>query len=121
MVVCEPDPKRVPALQLILKQLEDRGIPHFLFLNKIDSFDTRVRDILPILQPASASRCVLRQIPIWENGIATGFVDLALERAFVYREHAPSEVVEIAVDDAWSARRRPASTCWSSSPTTTTS
>src|SRR5690606_9334127 len=35
-----------------------------------------------------------RQIPIWENGIATGFVDLALERAFVYREHAPSEIVE---------------------------
>jgi len=39
VVVCEPDPKRVPALQLILKQLEDRGIPRFLFLNKIDSFD----------------------------------------------------------------------------------
>ena len=50
VVVCEPDPKRVPALQLILKQLEDRGIPRFLFLNKIDSFDAQVRDILPILQ-----------------------------------------------------------------------
>ena len=37
VVVCEPDPKRVPALQLILKQLEDRGIPRFLFLNKLDS------------------------------------------------------------------------------------
>lgn len=95
VVVCEPDPKRVPALQLILKQLEDRGVPHFLFLNKIDSFETRVRDLLPILQPASAKPFVLRQIPIWENGVATGFVDLALERAFIYREHAPSEVVEI--------------------------
>jgi elongation factor G len=95
VVVCEPDPKRVPALQLILKQLEDRGIPHFLFLNKIDSFDVRVREILPTLQPASTKPLVLRQIPIWENGIATGFVDLALERAFVYREHAPSEVVEM--------------------------
>lgn len=95
VVVCEPDAKRVPALQLILKQLEDRGIPHLLFLNKIDTFDTGVRDILPLLQPASVKPLVLRQIPIWENGIATGFVDLALERAFVYREHAPSEVVEI--------------------------
>jgi len=36
VVVCEADAKRVPALQIILKQLEDRGIPHFLFLNKID-------------------------------------------------------------------------------------
>ncbi len=95
VVVCEPDPKRVPALQLILKGLEDRGIPHFLFLNKIDTFAMPVRDIVPMLQPASAKPLVLRQIPIWENGIATGFVDLASERAFVYREHAPSEIVEL--------------------------
>jgi elongation factor G len=95
VVVCEPDPKRVPALQLILKQLEDRGIPRFLFLNKIDSFDAQVRDILPTLQPASSKPLVLRQIPIWENGVASGFVDLALERAFVYRTQANAEVVEM--------------------------
>ena len=95
VVVTEPDPKRVPALQVILKQLEDRGIPHFLFLNKIDSFATPVREILPMLQPASGKPLVLRQVPIWENGIATGFVDLALERAFVYREHAPSEMIKM--------------------------
>ncbi|MEZ5855078.1 MAG: elongation factor G [Hyphomicrobiaceae bacterium] len=98
VVVTEPDPKRVPALQVILKQLEDLGLPHFLFLNKIDSFSTPVREILPMLQPASTKPLVLRQIPIWENGIATGFVDLALERAFVYREHAASELVEMPHD-----------------------
>ena len=95
VVVCEPDPKRVPALQLILKQLEDRGIPRLLFLNKINSFDAQVRDILPTLQPASSRPLVLRQIPIWENGAASGFVDLALERAFVYRPQANAEVIDI--------------------------
>lgn len=95
VVVCEPDEKKVPALQAILKQLEERGIPHFLFLNKIDKADMRLRDIIPVLQPASTRPLVLRQIPIWEKGIVTGFIDLALERAFIYREHAPSEVVEI--------------------------
>ncbi len=95
IVVCEPDPKRVAALQLILKQLEDRGIPRFLFLNKIDSFDARVRDILPTLQPASTKPLVLRQIPVWENGAASGFIDLALERAFVYRKQANAEIVEM--------------------------
>lgn len=95
VVVTEPDPKRMPALQLILKQLDDRRIPHFLFLNKIDSFTVPVREIIPMLQPASRTPLVLRQVPIWENGIATGFVDLASERAFVYREHAPSEIVEM--------------------------
>jgi elongation factor G len=98
IVVCEPDPKRVPALQVILKRLQDIGLPHVLFLNKIDTFDTRVRDILQELQPASPKPLVLRQIPIWENGIATGFVDLALDRAFVYREHAPSEIIELPRD-----------------------
>ena len=95
VVVCEPDPKRVPALQMILKKLEDIGLPHLLFLNKIDSCATAVRDIVPSLQPASAKPLVLRQIPIWENGIATGFVDLASERAYVYREHAESKIVEL--------------------------
>ncbi len=95
IVVSEPDPKRVPALQVVFKRLEELGVPHFLFLNKIDTFDTPVRDIVPVLQPASSLPLVLRQIPIWENGIATGYVDLASERAYVYREHAPSEIIEM--------------------------
>lgn len=99
VVVSEPDPKRVPALQVILKQLEDRGIPHFLFLNKIDACQTPIREIVPALQPASAKPLVLRQIPIWEKGIATGFIDLALERAFVFRKDAPSEMAEISAGD----------------------
>jgi elongation factor G len=106
VVVCEPDEKKVPALQLIVKQLEDRGIPHFLFINKIDKAEARVRDIVPMLQPASTKPLVLRQIPIWENDIVTGFIDLALERAFVYREHAPSEVM--AIPDALAASEKEA-------------
>ena len=37
----------------------------------------------------------MRQLPIWNGDIVTGFVDLALERAFVYQEHAASEVVPL--------------------------
>lgn len=95
VVVCEPDARRVPALQMILKRLEDMGLPHILFLNKIDTTSTHVREIIPALQPASAKPLVLRQIPIWENGIATGYVDLASERAYVYREHAESQIIEL--------------------------
>ena len=95
VVVCEADPKRVSALQVILKQLDDTGVPHLLFLNKIDTSPIPVHDVIPSLQPASAKPLVLRQIPIWENGIATGFVDLASERAYVYREHASSKIIEL--------------------------
>ncbi len=98
VVVCEPDEKKVPALQLILKELDRLKVPRILFINKIDKSENRLLDLLAYLQPASSTPLVLRQIPIWNNGIATGFVDLALERAFVYREHAASEVIEIPAD-----------------------
>jgi elongation factor G len=52
--------------------------------------------MLLALQEVSDKPLLLRQIPIWEQGMATGFVDLALERAFSYRPHAASEVVDIA-------------------------
>lgn len=95
VVVCEADEKKIPALQLILRQLEECNIPRFLFLNKVDKAEGRVRDLLPLLQPASTTPLVLRQVPIWQGEVIGGFVDLALDRAFVYREHAPSEVVGV--------------------------
>ncbi len=95
VVVCEADERKLPQLQIIMRELEDLGIPRFLFLNKIDKADRRVRDTLSTLQPASRVPLVLRQIPIWSDNIVVGFVDLALERAFVYREHMPSEVVAL--------------------------
>jgi elongation factor G len=99
VVVCEADERKVSQLQLILRELEDLKIPRFLFLNKIDKADQRVRETLKLLQPASRVPLVLRQIPIWKNEIITGFVDLALERAFVYKEHVPSEVIPLEGDD----------------------
>ena len=99
VVVAEADAKKIPALQVILKSLEDRGIPHILFLNKVDKADGSVRETLQTLQPASSVPLVLRHLPVWQNNIVTGFIDLALERAFVYREHAASEVVDISTDE----------------------
>jgi elongation factor G len=99
VVVCEADEKKVPQLQLILRELEDHNIPRFLFLNKIDKADKRVRDTIKLLQPASRSPLLLRQIPIWNGDIVAGFVDLALERAYVYKEHAPSEIVDLTGED----------------------
>src|SRR6187402_2173344 len=99
VVVCEADEKKMPQLQLILRELEELNIPRFLFLNKIDKAETKLMEALQLLQPASRKPLVLRQIPIWKNDIVTGFVDLALERAHVYKEHAPSTVIELSGDD----------------------
>jgi elongation factor G len=95
IVVCEMDEKKVPQLQLILRELEDQKIPRILFLNKIDKADAGVHDALRLLQSASRTKLVLRQIPTFAGDLISGFVDLALERAFVYKEHAPSQVVPL--------------------------
>ncbi len=100
VVVCELDEKKIPQLQLILRELEDRKIPRILFLNKIDKATAGVHDVLALLQPASRTKLILRQIPTFSGDLISGFVDLALERAFVYKEHAPSEVVALAADVA---------------------
>jgi elongation factor G len=100
VVVCEMDEKKVPQLQLILRELEEKKIPHILFVNKIDKADAGVHDVLKLLQPASRTKLILRQIPTFNGDLISGFVDLALERAFVYKEHAPSEVVPLEGDVA---------------------
>src|SRR5262249_17700214 len=94
-VVCELDGRKVPQLQLIRSELVEHKIPRSLFVNKIDKADATIHDVLTVLQPASRGKLLLRQIPTFSGEIITGFVDLALERAFVYKEHAPSEVVPL--------------------------
>ena len=98
IVVCEPEAAKLQMLKPYLKRLSDLGIPHFLFVNKIDKATGALRDLLVMLQEVSDKPFLLRQIPIWENGIVTGFVDLALERGFVYRENKASEMVELVGD-----------------------
>lgn len=95
VVVAEADPKKVAALQLILRDLEARKLPHLIFLNKIDKLSGQVRDILTMLQPASRVPLVLRQLPMTKGGVVTGCIDLALERAHVYHEARESEIVAL--------------------------
>src|SRR5258708_17351283 len=62
VLVCEADENKLPQLQSILRELEDLRMPRFLFLNKIDRANKRIRETLAILQPASRVPLVLRQI-----------------------------------------------------------
>ena len=82
-----------------MRKLDDLGVPRILFLNKIDKTAAGVRDTLKLLQPASTAPLLLRQIPLRKDGVVIGSIDLALERAYIYREYAESEIAEIPSDD----------------------
>jgi elongation factor G len=95
IVVVDPDPARAPLAAPALRALDELGIPHLIFVNRIDQAHGRVRDLLSALQPMSVSPIIARQIPIWDGEKVSGFVDLALERAFKYRAGQSSERIEI--------------------------
>jgi elongation factor G len=98
VVVADADPAKAVLLQPTLRELERLGVPHALFINKMDQARGSIRDLLEALGPVSSAPLVARQIPTWDGDKLTGFIDLALERCFVYRPGQPSEQVEIPVD-----------------------
>ena len=97
IVVVDPDPARAPLAAPALRTLDELGIPHLIFVNRIDQAHGRIRDLLSALQPMSVSPLIARQIPIREGDKVTGFVDLALERAFHYNGK-DSEQIEIPTE-----------------------
>jgi elongation factor G len=84
IVVVDPDPARAALAAPALRTLDELGIPHLIFVNRIDQAHGRIRDLLTALQPMSVSPLIARQIPIRDGEKVTGFVDIALERAYHY-------------------------------------
>jgi elongation factor G len=103
VVVCESSPERVGAWAPLLKYIDDRRIPHIVFVNKIDSAEARVRDMLSALQSVSTRKLVLRQVPIRrptnDGGEETiGYVDLVSERAYRYKSSGASDLIEMPAE-----------------------
>lgn len=95
ILVAEPSPDRAAGLAPYFKFLDDRNIPHAVFINRLEDAQARVRDILEALQSYSTRPLVLRQAPMRENDKIVGAIDLVSERAWRYREGAQSELIEI--------------------------
>ena len=95
IVVVDPDPARAPLAAPALRALDELGIPHLVFVNRIDQAHGRIRDLLTALQPMSVSPLIARQVPIWDGEKVSGFVDLALEYAFKYQPGKASERIDI--------------------------
>jgi elongation factor G len=103
VLVCEPSPERVVALTPLLKFIEDNHIPHVIFINKIDSAEVRVRDMLSALQSISSRKLLLRQVPIRHTAAdgseeTVGYVDLVSERAYRYKSSGASDLIEMPAE-----------------------
>ena len=100
IVVCEAETAKALMLAPLFKFLDDRKIPHMLFVNKIDTANYRVREVLAALQTVSSRPLVLREVPLRSTDTTgeetvTGYVDLVSERAYGYKPGQPSELIKM--------------------------
>jgi elongation factor G len=95
VVVVDPEPSRALMAVPLLKFLDQRSIPHVIFINKVESGGLRLRETFEALQTVSDRPLVLREVPIHDGETVTGFVDLVSERAFQYRQNQPSDMIKL--------------------------
>lgn len=107
VVVTEADPSRIMGLSPLLKQLEHQGVPHFIFVNKIDRSSLSIPALAKALNAVTREQVILRQLPITQDDVVTGYIDLASERAYVYKDGAPSQVIDVpgSVKEAFAEAR----------------
>ncbi|HSQ96624.1 MAG TPA: elongation factor G, partial [Croceibacterium sp.] len=98
LVVIPPEPERAPLAEPLLREIEARGVPHAIFVNKIDKAPGTIEQLLEALEPLSSAALVARQIPIAKGEETVGFIDLALDRAYHYRQGRASEQQPISDD-----------------------
>ncbi|MEM9148190.1 MAG: elongation factor G [Pseudomonadota bacterium] len=96
MIVCVgPDPDQAVLAAPWLRAAEASGTPTLLFVNRMDDARRPIRELAAALQEYSSAAIVMRQIPIRGEDGVVGAVDLVSERAWQYREKAPSALIEI--------------------------
>ncbi len=105
VVVVEPEVERALTISSLLRFLDQHQIPHMIFINKMDTANARVRDVLAALQSVSSRPLVLRQVPLrGPDSEITGYVDLVSERAYRYRPGRASDLIPLP-DGFWDQER----------------
>lgn len=100
VVVVDPAPERAALAEPMLRRLDEWGVPHVIFVNKIENARVgALQTLIEELRPMSREPLALRQIPIrgddGRSEAVTGYVDLALERAYRYQPGQASEKIAL--------------------------
>ncbi|MCC6518433.1 MAG: elongation factor G [Tabrizicola sp.] len=107
-VICVPaDAESAVLAAPFLRRVEELEVPAIIFINRIDSAQHRIAEIVAALQAYSRHHIVLREVPIRDGGTITGFVDLVSERAWKFEEGKHSALIEMpdSVKDREAAAR----------------
>ena len=95
LVVVEPVLERMIAAAPLLKYLDSLNLPHMVFVNKMDRSDVQYRDLLDGLRTLSDRPVVPHQYAIGRGESLVGYIDLVTERAYAYKDGAPSDQIDL--------------------------
>ncbi len=98
VVVVEPVAERMSAVAPLLHHLDAAGLPHVVFINKMDRSEVRYRDLLDALRQISTRPVVPHQYAIGRGEELVGYIDLVTEQAYAYHDGAPSDRIELPED-----------------------
>jgi len=88
------------TISSLLRFLDQHQIPHMIFINKMDTANARVRDVLAALHrwpsPPGAPPGAAARVGFGDNR----YVDLVSERAYRYRPGQSSDLIPLP-DDFW--------------------
>ena len=94
VVVVDPEPDKALVVGPTLHYLRENGIPHMIFINKVDHPHVPVAEVMEALQSVSMQSLVLRHVPIRDGENISGYVDLVSERAYAYQPGEKSSLIE---------------------------
>ncbi|MCB9944094.1 MAG: elongation factor G [Geminicoccaceae bacterium] len=98
VVVVEPVIERMIAIAPLLHFLDSHGMPHMVFINKMDRSEVRYRDLLQAVRDVSTRPVVPHQYAIGRGDDLVGYIDLISEQAYSYNRDGPSDRIELPAD-----------------------
>lgn len=98
VLVCESSAAKLASLPLLFRSLENLGLPHLVFLNKIDTLSGPFDELLSALRAQSRYPLAPRQLPIFEGEAVIGYVDVVRGQAYRYRTNQNAEAIELPAD-----------------------
>jgi len=98
IVVVDPEPDKALVVGPTLHYLRETGIPHMIFINKVDHPHVPIADVMEALQSVSTQSLILRHVPIRDGENISGYIDLVSERAYAYQPGEISALIEVPED-----------------------
>ncbi|HAC64392.1 MAG TPA: elongation factor G [Cyanothece sp. UBA12306] len=95
IIVCEPEIDRLLTLSPLFKFLDKWGIPHLVFINKMDRAKNSFMDVLHALKEASNRPVIPQQYPIRQQQDLIGYIDLVTEQAYHYHSGSPADPIPL--------------------------